>query len=440
MMFRRAALLLACSAFLSCKGSGDDDDSEAFRTTFGYFLSTGNTSLSGVIMSIMGESDVTYIQGQTGTTQSTGLGFITGRITDGTGAGIAGVTVQAHNDSGLATGPIFYQSGITGGYPPGLTMTGATGRFVVMNVPAGRVNIKCAAGADGNLVVRVPAGTTVFCQISATATGAQPTWSGVTQNLGSSGSAQPAGAEPGVNYQLIGDTSGPGPASDGTTGAFNLGTVRARNTFIVKCVKTGFADTHTYVRTVNANLSSGGGGGNVLIASTANRDNELNATGVVLTPGTGIIRGRVLDGAGGCVVEARGDNDQAVGDVRYGDNADNARPNASLTSMDVDGFFYIYNVPPGQVLIRATKSGFAANAYVEVFPDGITVPLDLTLAVQAQPTITISGSLQSLLGNGVPEGQVILHGLGIGDETDTFGGFAMANVPTSHVLIVRTSK
>ncbi len=440
MMRRGVPLLLLCSAFLSCKGSGSDDDSEAYRTTFGYFLTTGNTTVPNVRMSIMGESDTTFIEGQTGATQSPGLGFITGQIVDGTATGIAGVTVQAHNDSGLAAGPIYYQSGITGGYPPGLTMTSATGRFVVMNVQPGRVNIKCAAGADGNLIVRVPGGTTVFAQVSATATGVQPTWSGVTQNLGAAGSAQAAGPEPAVNYQLIGDTSGPGPASDGTTGAFNLGTVRARNTFIVKCVKTGFVDTHTYVRTVNANLTSGSGGGNVLIASTTNRDNELNATGVVLTAGTGIIRGRVLDGAGGCVVEARGDNDQVVGDVRYGDNADNARPNASLTAMEVDGFFYIYNVPPGLVLIRATKSGFAANTYVEVFADGITVPLDLTPAAQAQPTITISGALASLQGFAVPEGTVILHGLGIGDQSDQFGEYAITNVPTSHVLIVRTSK
>lgn len=442
MMRRGIPLLLICSAVLSCKGSsGDDDDGgEDFRTTFGYFLTTGNTSLSSVIMTIMGDSDMNLIQGQTGTTQTDALGFISGRITNSGGTGIANVVVQAHNDSGLPAGATFYQSSATGAYAPGLTMTSATGRFVVMNVQAGRVNIKCSAGADGNLIVRLPAGTTVFAQISATATGVQPEWAGVTQNLGATGSAQAGGPEPSVNYQLLGVTSGPGPASDGTTGAFDLGTVPARNTFIVKCTKTGFVDTHTYVRTVNADLTSGAGGGNVLIASVTNRDNELNATGVVLTPGTGIIRGRVLDGNGGCIVEARDDNDQVVGTVLYGDNSDNAKPSAVLTAMQPDGFFYIYNVPPGLILIRATETGFAANSYVEVFPDGITIPLDLTPVAQLQDTITLSGALASLQGFAVPNGTITLHGLGIGDQSDQFGEYAMANVPTQHVLIVRTSK
>jgi len=441
-MFKRSTALLFCAALASCGGasSGDDENSEKFRTTYGYFLATGNTSVSSVIMSIMGDSDIALIQGQTNMTQTPGLGFITGRVTDGTGAAMANVTIQAHNDSGLAAGSIVYQSAINGVYTPGLLATTATGRFVVMNVQVGRVNIKCVSGADGNLLVRVPASSTVFAQMSVTATGVQPTWSGVTQNLGAPGSAQPGGPEPLVNYQLLGVTSAPGPLSAITTGAFDLGTVPARNTFIVKCTKTDFVATHTYVRTVNANLTSGGGGGNVLITSVTNRDNELNATGVVLTPGTGIIRGRVIDGNGGCVVEARDENDLPVGVVLYGDNADNARPSAVATQMQADGYFYIYNVPPGLVLVRATETGFAANAYVEVFADGITIPLDLVPAVQTQATITLSGALASLQGFAVPKGVIVLHGMGIGDISDDFGEYAMTNVPTSHQFIVRTSK
>jgi hypothetical protein len=439
-MKSRWLALLLCFAFASCGGSsGDDSNGETFRTTFGYFLTTGNTSVSGVIMSIMSESDLTLIQTQTSQTQTPGLGFIAGRIADGTGTGIAGVTVQAHNNSGLAAGAIFYQSDITGAYTNGLTQTGATGRFVVMNVQGDRVNIKCSAGADGNLYVRVPGGTTVFAQVTATASGVQPTWSGVTQNLGGTGSALPGNPEASVNYQIIGTTSSPGPSSDGA-GAFNLGTVPARNTYLMKCTKATFVDTYTYMRTVNANLTSGGGGGNILITSATNRDNELNATGVVLTAGAGIIRGRVLDGAGGFVVEARDGNDSGVGTVLYGDNADQGRPSAVLTATQTDGIFYIYNVPPGQVLLRATKTGQAVSTYVDVFADGITLPLDLVPVAQTQATITLSGALASLQGFAVPKGNIVLHGLGVGDSSDAFGEYSMTNVPTSHVLIVRTSK
>ncbi|HKS17567.1 MAG TPA: hypothetical protein VJU16_09670 [Planctomycetota bacterium] len=440
-MFTRCIALLLCISLASCGGGGsDDDDSEAFRTTFTYFLTTGNTAISGRIFRIMGEGDMTLIQTQTGINQTAGLGFISGIVLDGTDTAIAGVTIQAHNDSGLAAGSIFYQSALTGAYTVGLTQTTTTGRFVVMNVQPGRVNIKCAAGADGNLYVQVPTGTTVFAQIRPTASGLQPTWSGVTQNLGAAGSALPGSPEASVNYQLVGTTSAPGPASDGTTGAFNLGTVPARNTFLMKCAKTAFVDTYTYIRTLNANLTSGGGGGNVLITSPTNRDTELVATGVVLAAGTGIIRGRVMDGAGGFVVQARNSSDAVVGEVAYGDNADNGRPSAVLTSTQTDGIFYVYNVPPGQVFLRATKTGQSVSTYVDVFADGITLPLDLEPVIQTQTTISVSGALADLRGFGVPEGTVALQGLGLSDSSDSFGEFSNPSVPAAHVFIVRTSK
>jgi hypothetical protein len=441
MMFRRIAIVLGAGVLASCGGkSSDDDSAEDFRTTFGYFMTTGNTSVSSVIMSISGESDIALIEGQTGTSQNPALGFIAGRVMDGTGSPIADVTIQATNDSGLPAGSIFYQSGISFAYSPGLTMTSSTGRFVVQNVQAGRVNIRCSAGADGNLYVQIAGGTTVFAQLTATATGTQPDWNGITVNLLASGRSVPGSAEPSVNYQVLGFGGPPGPSSNGTTGAFDLGTVPARNMFLVKCTKTGFVDTYTYVQAANADLTPGLGGGNLFITSTANRDSEINATGVTLTAGTGIVTGRVMDGAGGFTVEARDGNDQAVGQVLYGDNTDGGRPNVLLTSTMTDGIFYIYNVPPGQIFLRATKTGLAVSTYVDSFADGITLTVDLLPLAQTQATITISGALSSLQGFAVPKGRIILHGLGIGDETDAFGEYSIQNVPARHVFIVRTSK
>lgn len=440
-MLKRSIALLLCAGLFSCGGSGSGDDSdEDFRTTFRYFFPTGDTAMVSQIMPIMGDSDVQLIRNQTGASMNTALGFIAGRVTNNLGQPLTGVVVQAHNDSGLPAGSIFYQSGITGAYTPGLTMTTPTGRFVVMNVQVGRVNIKLTTVADGNLYVQCPAGSTVFAQIVGTVPGAQPNWDGITMNLIASGRAVPGAPEPSVNYQVLGFTSAPGPASNGTTGAFDLGTVPARNTFLVKCTKAAFVDTYTYIQSLNADLTPGLGGGNIFITSPANRDAEINATGVVLTPGTGIVTGRVLSGAGGFTVQARDGNDQIVGDVRYGDNADGGRPSAVLTSTEADGIFYVYNVPPGQVFLRATKLGQAATTYVDVFADAITLPLDLSPLTQAQATISISGALASLQGFAVPNGKVTLHGLGISDTSDQFGEYTISSAPSQYLLIVRTSK
>jgi len=124
----------------------------------------------------------------------------------------------------------------------------------------------------------------------------------------------------------------------------------------------------------------------------------------------------------------------------YGDNGDNGRPSAVLTSTQTDGIFYVYNVPPGQIFLRATKTGQAVSTYVDVFADGITLPLDLVPLTQTQDTITLSGALASLQGFAVPEGNIVLMGLGVGDSSDAFGEYSMTGVPTSHVFIVRTYK
>lgn len=446
-MLLRGLALLCCASLLSCGGSGggDDDSGEEFRTTFGYFLSTGNSPISGRVFRIMGDSDLSLIQTQTGATQTAGLGFIAGRILDDMDAGVAGVVVQANNDSGVsAAGAIYYQSSTSGAYVPSsvLNVTSTTGRFVAMNVQPGRVNIKCASGADGNLNVRVLGGTTVFAQLNVAATGTQPTWSGVTQNLGGPTTALPGVAEGSVDYEILG-TAGLNGDSDAGTGAFSLGTVHARNEFLVRCTKTlpGFVPTHTYVQTVNTNLNSGNGG-SVFIVSEANRDAQLVPAGLILTPDTGIIRGVVSDQNGGFTVEARDGNDQVVGVVHYGDNGAAGRPDVTLTATQVDGIFYVYNVPPGQVLLRATKTSTlqAVCKYVDAFANGITLPAPLAPLTQTGLTISVSGALGSLSGFAVPNGTVTLHGLGIADQTDQFGEYTIANAPTQHVLIVRTSK
>ena len=441
-MLKRGLGLLLCAGLFSCGGSNSGDDGgEKFRTTFRYFQVIGDTAMTSVNMPIMGDTDVTLIQNQTGATVNTALAFIAGRVTNNTGSPLAGVVIHAHNDSGLPAGSIFYQSSLTFAYTAGLTMTSSTGRFIVLNVQIGRVNIKCTTVADGNMYVQCPGGTTVFASIIGTLAGAQPDWDGITVNLTGSGRAVPGSPENSVNYQVLGWTSAPGPASNATTGAFNLGTVPARNMFLVKCTKSGFVDTYTYVETVNADLTPGLGGGNIFITSPSNRDTEINATGVTLTAGTGIVTGRVLDGAGGFVVEARGDNDQVVGDVRYGDNADGGRPSAVLTETQADGIFYVYNVPPGQILLRATKTGRSANVYIDVFADSITLPLDLLPLTQSgAATVSISGALATLQGYAVPNGSIVLHGLGIGDTSDQFGEYTIPSAPAQNTLIIRTAK
>lgn len=437
-MMSRCIALLLCLGLLSCGSSkkGHED----FRTTFGYFLETGNSSVSGVLMSITSENDIKLFEAQTGASQIDGRGFIVGRVLSPGGTPLGGVVVSADNDFGIAAGSLYYQSAVTGAFIPGFTQTTATGRFIVMNVAPGRVNLKCGAGADGNLYVQAYGGDADFVELTASAPKAspQPTWSGITQNLGGSGTALPDAPEPSVTYRILGTTGLTG-TSDGTTGAISLGTVNALNTYIMKCTKSAFVDTYTYVLTQTANLTSGSGGGNVLIASVANRDAELVPSGVTLTAGTGMLRGRVLDGAGGFAVQARDGNDSIVGEVWYGNGVDGA-PDGTLSTTEPNGIFYIYNLPPGQIYLRATKSNQVATAYVDAFADGITAVYDLVPLIQGAATITISGVLISLQGFAVPDGDIFLHGMGIGTTSDSFGEFSLKNVPTRHLFIVRTSK
>lgn len=438
-MMSRCTALLLCLFVVSC-GSGKKKDSEDFRTTFGYFLETGNSSVSGVLMSITSKKDITLFETQTGATQIDGLGFLVGRIVDPAGSPLGGVVVTAQNDFGLAAGSLFYQSAVTGAFGPGFFATTATGRFIVMNVSPGRVNLKCGTGADGNLYVQAYGGASNFVEITASTPKAspQPTWSGVTQNLGGTGTALPGAPEPSVTYQILGTTGLTG-TSDVTTGAFNLGTVNALNTYIMKCTKSAFVDTYTYILTQTADLTSGSGGGNVLIASVTNRDTELVPSGVTLTPGTGIFRGRVLDSAGGFTIQARDGNDAIVGEVWYG-NGVNGAPDGTLSVTQPDGIFYIYNLPAGQIFLRATKSNQVATAYVDAFADGITMLYDLVPLTQGAATITVSGALISLQGFAVPDGDITLHGLGVSAKSDSFGEYSLKNVPTRHLFIVRTSK
>jgi hypothetical protein len=440
MLLRRLALL-CCAALAACDAKGGDDDG-VFRTTFGYFMSTGNTTQSGIGFVIISEADIDFYESQTGANQLDTTAFIRGQVQNAAGNLTPGVEVEVLNDNGLSSGQLYYQSAFTGAFGSAVPYTSGTGRFIVINVPAGRINLRCKTGADGNLFVQAVAGAAVFAQVKATAPKATaPTWDGLTLNLGGTGSALPAAAEPAVALQLMGATGTLTPSN--LSGQFSLGAVQARNTFLMKATKTDFVPTYTYVRTLTANLTSGAGGGDVLIASVAVRDAELVPTGVTLTPGTGIIRGRVMDGAGGFAVEVRDAVDNGIGVVRYGDNGNAGKPNDALTATHPNGIFYVYNVPPGQVLLRAGRIGapsLVVNTYVDVYADSITVPLDLEPLTQSVALISISGFLQSLTGFAVPEANVVFHGLGIGDETDVFGELSISNVPTQHELIVRSSK
>ncbi len=451
MLKRLGILALAALAIPACGGGGDDDPNGlTYRTTYGYYLTTGQTSLTGTLFYLMSSQDVATYQTHTGVTQNAGLGIIVGKVQDGSAAGIAGVTIQAHNDAGLSAGGVFYQNATTGAYSALLTETQSTGWFVAMNVTPGRVNLKCAAGAgggagtDGNLYLDVKADSCVFAVITATSVAKSTvTWAGQTLNLGGTGTALPGAAEASVTYTRLGHSGSTGP-SDGT-GLFNLGSVNAENTFLVRCSKAGLVDTYNTKVVGTSNLTGGAGGGDLLIVSPTNRDNELKPAAVSLTAGTGIIRGEVINASGGFTVEARDAAGTLVGEVWYGDNANFAKPSAAVTSTQADGVFYIYNVPPGQVLVRALKTGgsaASATTYVDVFADSISLPADLVPVAQSQDTISISGALVTMLGYGIQTGSIGFVGLaGVGATSDSFNGaYVMSGVPARHVLIARTSK
>lgn len=447
MKARWLALLSTVALVPSCKGGGDDDDEVRYFTTYNYVLRTAETSLTNVTAYLMAETDIDVLEGQTGITQNAGAALIFGQVVDmNDGTGLDGVTVELHNDSGLPSGSVFYQSAVTGQYIAGLQETSTTGRFVGMNIVPGRINFKCAAGGgggvggDGNVYLLAGADTCVYVTLSADPTKDTVTWGGVTQRLGAAGSAVAEAPEPAVTYTRIGNGGSTGP-SDGS-GVFSFGSVNAYNAHLVRAGKAGFVDTYNYKQTVTTNLTSGAGGGDLYIITATDRDNQMTDPLLLpLTAGTGFIRGRVMDASGGFVVEAFDTGGTAVGTVRYGDNADNGRPTPVLTATQANGIFYICNVPPGQIMIRASKSGAVANAYVESFADAITLPLDLLPASKTVDTITISGALRNLSSYGVREGNIRLLGTGVGTQSDQFnGGYFMTGVPTRQTFIVVTSK
>lgn len=415
----------------------DEDDDLSYRTTYGYFLKTGNTSMDQTML-IMSGQDLQTFQDQTGAVQTESLGFIGARILDPDGVPLAGVSVNVHGDQGFPVGQVYYQDEATKAYTPFLAQTSGTGRFIAFNIQPGRVNLKCASGADGNLYVHVPSGTSVIAALVATPTKNAVSWTGVTRKLGDTGTALPAGEEFGVKIERLG-TNG-SVTSGASDGAFNVGSVHANHTWLVKCSKTGFVDTYQYKKT-EASTLNGGPDGDLLIVDPTDRDNELVPGSVTLETGTGMIRGIVQNGQGGFTVEARDETGTVQGDVGYGDYSNFGRPGVDVLSTQPDGIYYIYNLPPGRYLLRAVKAGFATSAYVDVFADAVSLPFPLVPEPTFdQDAITLSGSVVTLLNFGAANVQVGIEGLPQGTTSDTFSAYVLQGVPSMHTLIARTLK
>jgi len=352
------------------------------------------------------------------------------------GSPISGVTVSAHDASGSTTGSLYYHNSATNQYSSLLSSTSSSGKFVVFNVDIGRVNITCNSGADGNLFVHSQGYSASIVTLGATPNKNTVSWSGVTFNLGASGSAVQGAAEGSVTYELIGTggSTGPSAANDGS---FSIGTVNARNDFYVKCSKSGFIDSYNWKRTEGSNISTGSGG-DLLIVDSDNLD-ELVPGSVTITSGTGMIRGAIGSTVSGLVVQAFDFHGTQIGVVRYGDNSDNGRPNDALTSTQSNGIFYVYNLPPGKpYLLCASKTGYATSAYVDVFGDSITLPRDLVPLAATQATIQVSGVLMTLQNVVLEDGTVNFLGTLLIAPSDSIGAYSQSSVPAKHVFILGT--
>ena len=435
---RGIGFLLAAAACLGgCKGSSSDDGGLTYRPTTWYHLDTGDTDMGSLLLLVMSSADLYTIQAETGVVQAPGFGLIWGTVQDAAGTAISGAQVSALRDSGVSAGAPVYQD-TDGAFKAALTATTTQGQFVIQNVAPGRVNLRCIAGASGNAYVDVVADETALVSVESISGAGTVTWSGVTRNLVN----LPSTAEPAVTITGLG-TGVPFPiVSDGTTGAFNAGAVYRNDTYRVRLSKAGFVDTYTAFPVGTGNLATPQG--DLLIVSIANRaGTSFTPASVTLDPSRGIVRGLLTPASGtldGYVIGCTDLDAVSTGTVRYGSAAD-ASPDGALAATSTSGVFYVYNVPPGTVLLRATKTGYGGSCYADVVADSIRlVNGELSPAANANDTITVSGHLGTFSMQGVGDGTIRFLGYSETASSPADYSYSLSGTPAHHRFRVRCAK
>lgn len=429
-------LVLAISvSMIGCDAATDDGSSSGlFRPTTLFYMAPRTTASTSILQRIMSNIDASALAAQASETQTGGNGIIRGTVIDAVPTLLAGVTVSAINEGGLTAGIVYYRD-VSGLFNPALTSTTAFGEFIVFNVAPGRVNLRCTGGASGNLYVAVVADETTLANIIAVG-GPPPsvTWTATSELHSSVATGTPVDSVTLAGMSLPAGLV-PTPTAV-TTGAFSFGTLGGQLYFI-KASKALHTDTYNLVSVGSLSPFVD----DIFIVDTAALSTTAWVpTGLTLTAGKGIIRCELSGSVSGCSVLCSRLNGTTFVDV-YAADAGTAAPLTLGGVTPANGVVYIYNVDPGTVMLRATKTGFAGSVYVDVFADSITmVRGQLFVASAPTATISIGGPVLQYSGGAVALATVTLEGTTLSDACDGFGQYVIGSAPASTLLRVRTTR
>jgi len=437
-----ALLILAAAVVTPGCGGRDNDEGPGtltYRATTWFHYLSGTASTSSQFQLVMSSADLTNFSAQAGATQTAGQGLIFGSVDNvSTGAGIAGATVTALNDAGATAGSAIYRSDVTGAFTTALTSTSANGDFIIFNVAPGRVNLRCATGASGNLYVNSIADETTLVALRATVPAASNvTWTAVTRRLVN----VPGVPEGDVTMDGIG-TGTPFPLLSATgTGSFTT-SVPAHQTYLVRCTKALFTPTINQVTFTTVPPSGPAPLPDLSVVLTADRDStNFKPASVALVAGTGILRGNITPTSGsldGYTITCTDLTGAGAGALRYADAT--GVPIDLLSPSSSSGIFYIYNLPPGTYLIQASKGGFAGATYADVFADSISlVQGQLAPSVGGSGTITVGGNVVTFAGIAVSGSTVDRRGYAATVTAGGLGVYSMTGVPTTRFFMVRVA-
>jgi hypothetical protein len=226
----------------------------------------------------------------------------------------------------------------------------STGEIVIMNLTSGKAN--------GNLF---PAQFTVLPTI---------TMSGTIRDS--------AGVLAGATIELPGNTLV--SATSGADGTYTLAGLPYNQEFSVKVSKTGYADEYSKSITTTTDLT----------AADFRLYSAAEVAGLGITPGLGVIQGKVRNGADGTAISGATVAITASSGsytVLYA-NATTSLPEAG-SATTANGMFYILNVTPGDIVtVQAAAAGFSnASAIYTAHANAVTVG-GIGLMDNTRPTIS----------------------------------------------------
>lgn len=365
------------------------------------------------------------------------FGIVFGAVLDAAGSPVSGAVLSMSPSDG----DVFYFD--DAGAPDRTAVaTGATGRYVVLNVPPGPINVCAEPGstAAGSTAVR-PAGA---CDPQAPPTIAVASGRTLADTIAGL-DLRPPGTLAGVTRDEAGAAVGGAAivweadtavatAADGA-GAYSLKGITEGLDATLRATAPGYRTALTFRRS----LSEIDDPGAVAVAflSDAAYASYPVAFGEVQTPSQGMIIGRVLkeDGSplAGAVVTAEPD----VGTARY--FGPGGAPDPALLQTSASGLFALFNVPVGNVVLSAVGPGETIRS--EVAPSEMFAVTRGEL--QGLGRITVSGRVRNEFAETDDLDGAIVNLVEypyVATITDSVGRYTLAGVPAGELVTFKASR